>query len=124
MKEVCQLQISSARQHTEEAVYKSRQLTIAHVSCKLHHIGVDDLMQCVSALSKASFTPHDTRSPVGLFTLEFVNSSSRDVTRVTRSRYMTGPAGFLVQGPVDNFTYNQTGESPVFYPVFILTTLK
>ena len=37
---------------------------------------------------------------------------------------MTGPAGFLVQGPVDNFTYNQTGKSPVFYPVFILTTLK
>ena len=94
MKEVCQLQISSTRQHTEVAVYKSRQLTIAHVSCKLHHIGVDDLMQCVSALSKASFTPHDTRSPVGLFTLDFVNSSSRDVTRVAQEPVYDRAGGF------------------------------
>jgi len=31
---------------------------------------------------------------------------------------------FLVQGPVDNFTRNRTGQSPVFYPVLIITSLK
>jgi len=34
-------------------------------------------------------------------------------------QYLTGSYGFLVQGPVDNFVLNQTGESPVFYLVFI-----
>ena len=38
--------------------------------------------------------------------------------------YLTGPSSFLVQGPVDNFTQNWTGESLVIYPVFIWTSLK
>jgi len=39
-------------------------------------------------------------------------------------RYLTGQSGFLVQGPVDNSTQYRTGESPVFSPGFILTSLK
>ena len=38
-------------------------------------------------------------------------------------RYLTGPS-FFVQGLVDNFTQNWMLESVVFYPVFILRSLK
>jgi len=45
--------------------------------------------------------------------------------RLPRVRYSTVPfGGFVVQGPIDNFTPNWTSESPVFYPVFILTLLE
>lgn len=30
-------------------------------------------------------------------------------------RCLTGPSGFCVQGPVDNFTQKRTGESPVVW---------
>jgi len=40
-------------------------------------------------------------------------------------RYLTRPSRFLVQGPADNLAgQNRSGESPVFYPVFILMSLK
>ena len=38
--------------------------------------------------------------------------------------YLTRPTGFLVQGLIDNFTQNWTGESPVLYPVYTLMSFK
>jgi len=38
-------------------------------------------------------------------------------------RHLTGLSGFLLQGPIDSFTQNRTSESPVFYSLFILTSL-
>jgi len=50
-----------------------------------------------------------------------INSLSEDVvhTGLPGVLHLTGPCGFLVEGPVDDSTQNWTSESPVFYPVFI-----